>query len=119
MNERLARRLFDAQRAALKVEDLTREQTFADYEASELIRLADERLLEIVGEALGAALRENPELESRYPDFRRAVNLRNRIIHGYDDVNDPAIWDIVQTNIPPLGVQLDVLPGDPSESDDE
>jgi uncharacterized protein with HEPN domain len=106
LNERLAKRLFDAHLAAAKVGAITRSLSFDDYEASELTRLAVERLLEIVSEALGAALREDPELEDRYPDLRRAVSLRNRIIHGYDDVNDQAIWDIVQTNIPTLTSQL-------------
>lgn len=106
MNERLAKRLFDSHRAATKVQTITRGLAFEDYTSSELTRLAVERLLEIVGEALGAALREDPGLEERYPDFRRAVSLRNRIIHGYDDVDDQAIWDIVQINIPTLITQL-------------
>jgi uncharacterized protein with HEPN domain len=54
-------------------------------------------------------LRIAPELEEDYPDLRRAVGLRNRIIHGYDDINDVVIWDIVKTNIPTLIYHLAVL----------
>lgn len=40
---------------------------------------------------------------------RLAVELRNRIIHGDDDINDVVIWDIVQTNLPSLRNQLETL----------
>jgi uncharacterized protein with HEPN domain len=116
LNERLAKRPFDEHRAAVKVEAVIGDLTFGDYESSELTRLAVERLPEIVGEALGAALRQSPDLETQYPDFRRAVSLQNRIIHGYDDVNDQAIWDIARTNIPVLIVQLESLLDDNPEN---
>ncbi len=109
MNEHLAKRLFDAHRAALRIRAITDGRTFADYMSDEVRRLAVERLLGIVGEALGAAIRVDPTLGTRYPDLRRAVALRNRIIHGYDDINDVVIWDIVQTNLPPLIDQMESL----------
>lgn len=109
MNVDLAKRLFDAHLAALKIETITHEMSFAEYELAETTRLAVERLLEIVGEALSVALRIDPELRTQFPDFHRAVGLRNRIIHGYDDINDVVIWDIVQTNLPPLICQLETL----------
>ncbi len=86
--------------------------TFAEYSSNEMVRLAVERLLEIVGEALSVALKLDPSLQDRFPNLRRAVGLRNRIIHGYDDINDAVIWDIIQTNVPPLASELDELLGD-------
>lgn len=109
MDINLAKRLFDAHSAALKIEAITRGMDFADYESVEVIRLAVERLLEIVGEALSVPLRIDPDLRERFPDMLRAVELRNRIIHGYDDINDVVIWDILQTNLPPLIDQLETL----------
>ena len=106
----LAKRLFDAHRACSKITAITRGMVYADYVADEVRRLAVERLLEIVGEALTVALRIDSDIEDQYPDLRRAVGLRNRIIHGYDDFNDVVIWDVVQTNIPPLlGALADLL----------
>ena len=82
---------------------------FADYAGNDVLRLAVERLFEILGEALAAVLRLDPDLEGQWPDLRRAVALRNRIIHGYDDINDVVIRDIVRTNLPPLMLTIDTL----------
>lgn len=109
MRNDLAKRLHDARTSCLKIDAVTQDIGFAEYVDSEVVRLAVERLLEIVGEALSVALRIDPTLEDRYPDLRRAVSLRNRIIHGYDDINDTVIWDIVQTNVPPLARDLGIL----------
>lgn len=109
MNEHLAKRLFDAHRAAVKIATITDGLDLAAYLADEVTRLAVERLLEIAGEAIGVSLRMEPDLEVRFPNFRRAVGLRNRIIHGYDDINDVVMWDIVQTNIPLLKSELETL----------
>ncbi len=105
----LAKRLYDASGACEKIVGLTQGVDFAFYRDNEVLRLAVERLLEITGEALSIALRIDPTLEDRYPDLRRAVGLRNRIIHGYDDINDAVIWDIVQTIVPLLARELGVL----------
>ena len=33
--------------------------------------------------------------------------MRNRLIHAYFDVNLDILWDTVQTELPPLVVELD------------
>ncbi len=109
MRNDLAKRLHDAQIACEKVVGFTSNMTVAEYSSNEVVRIAVERLLEIVGEALSVALKMDPSLQDRFPNLRRAVGLRNRIIHGYDDINDAVIWDIVQTNVPPLARELGVL----------
>jgi len=40
------------------------------------------------------------------PEIPRIVGLRNRLIHGYDAVDDQLVWDIVQSKIKPLGIEL-------------
>lgn len=114
----LAKRLFDAYSASSRIAAITKEMVYADYAADEIRRLAVERLLEIVGEALTVALRIDPDLQDRYPDLRRAVGLRNRIIHGYDDINDEVIWDVVQRNIPLLATDLKRLLKDAPDLDE-
>jgi hypothetical protein len=46
--------------------------------------------LEIIGEALGQARHADETLETRLPKLPRIVALRNRVIHGYDTVDDSA-----------------------------
>ena len=44
--------------------------------------------------------------------------LRNRVIHGYDSVDDEIVWDIVQNNVPALMNRLqDLLGEDGCEGD--
>jgi uncharacterized protein with HEPN domain len=33
---------------------------------------------------------------------RKIVNLRNRVIHAYDDVDETIIWNVIVTDIPVL-----------------
>jgi uncharacterized protein with HEPN domain len=64
-------------------------------------------LLMILGEALTVATREDPDLEQAIPDARSAIGLRNRIVHGYDSVDDRIIWHVVQDNLPRIRAQIE------------
>lgn len=74
-----------------------------------MLRSAVERQFEIIGEALNHAELEQPELTTLIPDLRRIVGLRNRIIHGYDSVDDQLLWQTVQAHVPSLAQQLEQL----------
>ena len=56
-----------------------------------------EREFEIIGEAMKQLLSEFPETE--IPDAPRIIGLRNRIIHGYADIDDRVIWSIGKTRL--------------------
>lgn len=106
MNFEVEKRLLDALSACEAIRQFVAGIEFPVYEADLLLRSAVERQFEIVGEALGRAVIAEPSLELRIPDLRRIVGLRNRIIHGYDSVDDEILWDIVQTKIPALETRL-------------
>lgn len=40
---------------------------------------------------------------------RKIVDVRNRIIHGYDSVSDDVIWGIVIRNLPVLQKEVEKL----------
>lgn len=63
-------------------------------------RRAVERELEIIGEAINKLLKINQEIVISYS--RQIVDLRNKIIHSYDNVNDIVIWKIIIKDIPVL-----------------
>lgn len=42
----------------------------------------------------------------RSTELPKIVGLRNRLIHGYDSVDDEILWDIVQTKLPVLKTQV-------------
>ena len=72
-----------------------------DLDADRQFNLALVRLLEVVGEA---AARVSEERRVAHPDipWRDVVGLRNRLIHGYDEVDFDVLWSIVERDLPPL-----------------
>lgn len=107
MRPEVAKLLFDARAACGAIATFTTEVDFQGYAASPLLQSAVERQFEIVGEALGRAVRIDPSLEGVIPEIHRIVGLRNRLIHGYDSVDDQLIWDLVQNKLPLLARVLD------------
>ncbi|HUG13681.1 MAG TPA: HepT-like ribonuclease domain-containing protein [Thermomicrobiales bacterium] len=72
-----------------------------EIESDRILRLALTKLIEIIGEA---ADRVRPETRATYPDvpWRRAIDMRNRLVHGYDTIDPRIVWDVVQNNLPPF-----------------
>ena len=70
------------------------------------------RLLEIVGEAAG---RVSQATRDQHPQivWPQIVGLRNRLIHGYDQVDCDILWLIVQTDLPKLIEELEQVLGKP------
>ena len=55
-------------------------------------------------------LKERSDIE--ISNSRKIVDVRNRIIHGYDSVSDDVIWGIVILNLPTLQKEVEKLLGD-------
>jgi uncharacterized protein with HEPN domain len=45
---------------------------------------------------------EAAALAKRVSDYQKIFWLRNILIHGYADVDDEVVWDIVETRLPIL-----------------
>jgi uncharacterized protein with HEPN domain len=101
-----AKRLLDAWAACAAIREFTAAVDFAGFSASALIRSAVERQFEIVGESLGRAVSLEPDLSESIPEIPKIVGLRNRLIHGYDTVDDQIVWDIVRLKLPELQERL-------------
>jgi len=76
------------------------------YSNNLMLRSAVERQLEVLGEACARLVREEPTLFERFPTCRFAVGLRNRIIHGYDTVDDGILHATVLADLPTLREDL-------------
>jgi uncharacterized protein with HEPN domain len=83
-------------------------RTRDDYLAQAMLRSAVERQFEIIGESLSRATQLDPSVEISIPELRRIVGMRNRIIHGYDSVDDELLWSVATTNVPELAETLRV-----------
>ncbi len=51
------------------------------------------------------------QLDGNLPisNARRIVNTRNKIIHGYDEVDEALIWEIVIKYLPVLQKEVQIL----------
>lgn len=66
-----------------------------------------ERELEIIGEAVSKLLKINPDIQISFA--RQIVDLRNKVIHAYDNVNTVIIWKVVMKDIPVLESEVNAL----------
>lgn len=66
------------------------------------------RAVEIVGEA---ANRVDTSVRDAIPSlpWRPAIDMRNKLIHGYDTVDVDIVVDTVRNNFPPLIAEVDRL----------
>lgn len=83
-------------------------QTFETFAADRLRVLASIRLLEVLGEAATQIPQELREGNRQVP-WREIIDLRNRLIHGYDAVNVEIVWHIVVHDLPPLIVEIESM----------
>ena len=80
----------------------------ADLETDLMFQFAIVRALEIIGEA---AARMPDAMRAAHPEIPWAniIGMRNRLVHGYFDVDLDVVWNTVDQHLPPLMVVLDAL----------
>jgi len=101
--------LFDIQRALGALQEFIGEKSFRDYAGDAMLRAATERQFEITGEALAQLAKREPAVASGITDYRQIIAFRNILIHGYAEIDDRLVWDIVETKLPKLRAEV----GDP------
>jgi uncharacterized protein with HEPN domain len=85
--------------AMVKAELLLEGVNYQQFESDFRINFAVVRALEIIGEA---AKRLPEDLRKEYPEipWKGMAGMRDRIIHGYDNVDLQIVWDVVMQDIP-------------------
>lgn len=101
--------LFDIQRALGALQEFIGDKSFPDYDRDAMLRAATERQFEIIGEALAQLAKRDPAIASRVTDYRQIVAFRNILIHGYAEIDDRLVWDIVETKLPKLHAEVGEL----------
>ena len=101
--------LYDIQYAIGLLKEFTGDKKFADYERNTMMRSAVERQFEIIGEAMAQLAKLDSALASRISKYQRIISFRNVLIHGYADVDNRLVWDVIQTNLPTLAREIDAL----------
>ena len=88
-------------------EHLEGRRILEEYIRNKTKRRAVERELEIIGEAVSKLLKINPSVSISYA--RQIVDLRNKVIHSYDNVNDIVIWSIIMNHLQTLKTEVELL----------
>ncbi|WP_256010316.1 HepT-like ribonuclease domain-containing protein [Desertivirga xinjiangensis] len=83
---------------------------FQYYQSDLRTKRAVERNIEIIGEAMNRILKKSNSIQ--ISNARKLVDVRNRIIHGYDSVSDEVIWGILVRHLPLLQDEVEKLLGE-------
>lgn len=66
-----------------------------------------EREFEIIGEAISKMLKSDTAIHISYA--RLIVDLRNKVIHAYDAIDDTIIWKVIVKDLPKLEEEVKLL----------
>ena len=94
--------------ASYEVVAFTTDKDQDDFNQDRKLHLSVVHLLEIIGEA-GSHISD--DVQKNYPQFpwKHIVGMRNRLIHGYFDINLVIVWKTATEDIPPLIKQLEQI----------
>ena len=80
---------------------------FAEYESNLLLQDAVERNLITVGEAMNSLLKRMPAIA--ITNARKVVDARNKLTHGYDEIENVQVWNIIIKHLPLLKAEAEKL----------
>ncbi|MGA9767219.1 MAG: DUF86 domain-containing protein [Rhodomicrobium sp.] len=82
------------------VEGLSKDEFLADKRTQQAVIMS----LVIVGEAATKIMDQHAEFAGKHPEvpWRSMRGMRNRIAHGYFEINLDVVWETVQTALPDM-----------------
>jgi uncharacterized protein with HEPN domain len=89
------------------VDGMSKEDFLADKRTQQAVVMS----LVIIGEAAARIMDKHGEFVAGSPEipWRGMRGMRNRVAHGYFDVNLDVVWDTTQTALPDLLLRLERL----------
>ncbi len=109
MQPEVAKHFLDALQACEAVAQFTRGKNIEQYCNDLMLRSAVERQFEILGEAFARLDKIDSTYRDQCSEIGKVIGMRNRIIHGYDSVDDTIVWDAVSNHLPSLLIWLKSL----------
>jgi uncharacterized protein with HEPN domain len=81
------------------------ERLFEEYDKNMLLQDAIERNIITIGEAVNLLLRSAPEIN--ITNARRMVDVGNKLTHGYDEIENVQVWNIIINHLPALKIEVE------------
>lgn len=108
MENEIKKYLFDINESIQTIESFLGDKpNFGLYKANKMLRRAIEREFEIIGEAMTRINKINPEIQ--ITSKMQIINMRNRVIHGYDKIDDEIVWGVIIRHLPVLKKEISLL----------
>jgi uncharacterized protein with HEPN domain len=91
------------------IEGMRKDDFLADKRTQNAVVMS----LIVTGEAATKVMDRYPDFAVRYPDvpWRGMRGMRNRIAHGYFDIDFAVVWETAETALPALLRHLPASPG--------
>jgi uncharacterized protein with HEPN domain len=86
---------------------LGEKRDFKQFQANKMLRRAIEREFEIIGEALNRIDKIDQTIQ--ITSKKQIINMRNRVIHGYDKIDNEIVWGIIVRHLPILKTEISSL----------
>jgi uncharacterized protein with HEPN domain len=100
MTDKTRKYLFDILESVESIESYIENIDFFQYQKNKMVRRAVEREFEIIGEATNDLLKLDDKLN--ISGGKRIIGMRNRVIHGYDKIDDGVVWGTIKKHLPVL-----------------
>jgi len=108
MDNEIKKYLYDIKESIESIENyLGKKRVFSVYMADKMLRRAIEREFEIIGEAMKRIDKIEPQI--KISSKRQIISMRNRVIHGYDKIDNEIIWGTIVRHLPNLKKEVNKL----------
>lgn len=108
MEDRIKKFLLDISESIDSIENyLGDKRDFNIYMSNKMLRRAVEREFEIIGEAMNRI--DNLDSTIEISSKKQIISMRNRVIHGYDKIDDEIVWGTIVRHLPILKREISEL----------
>ncbi|HDT11378.1 MAG TPA: DUF86 domain-containing protein [bacterium] len=98
--------LCDVKEAIKRIEDFTGQISYEEFMKDKKSQSAVAWEIGIIGEA-SHNLSDDFKKKHNSPDWEKAYSMRNRITHGYFDIDFDIVWSTIKNDLPDLKQKLE------------
>ncbi len=102
--------IYDIKESIDSIENyLGEKRDFNVYISNKMLRRAIEREFEIIGKAMNRI--EKIDSTINISSKKQIISMRNRVIHGYDKIDNEIVWGTIVRHLPKLKEEIKTLTG--------